>query len=61
VQGTQEKLELNGLNQTVLYTDGVNLLGENIKTTKSNAEILLHSKEIDVCEHDTKPKSATKL
>ena len=41
VQANDEGLELNGKNQVFAYADDVNILGDDIDTVKSNANILL--------------------
>jgi hypothetical protein len=41
VQENQEGLKLNGTHQLLAYTDGVNLLGDNIDTIKKNKETLI--------------------
>jgi hypothetical protein len=41
VQETQVGLKLNGTHQLLAYADDVNLLGDNIDTTKKNTEILI--------------------
>jgi hypothetical protein len=35
VQGNQERLHLNGTYQTLVYTDGMNLLGEHSDTERA--------------------------
>jgi hypothetical protein len=47
VQENQVELKLNGTHQLLVYTDDVNLLGDNIDTTKKNTGIFSDtSKEV---------------
>ena len=47
VQENRTDLELNGKHQLLVYTDDVNMLGENVQTIRENAEIFIKaSKDI---------------
>jgi hypothetical protein len=49
VHKNQVGLKLNGTHQLLAYADDVNLLGDNIDTTKKNTETLNDaSKEVDL-------------
>jgi hypothetical protein len=43
VKENQVRLELNGTHQLLVYADDMNLLGDNINTTKKNTETLIDS------------------
>jgi hypothetical protein len=43
VHENQERFELNGKHRFLVYTDDVNILDENINTTKKGSETLLQA------------------
>jgi hypothetical protein len=45
VKGNQVGLKLNGTHRLLVYADGVNLLGDNIDTTKKNTGTLTDANE----------------
>jgi hypothetical protein len=53
------ELKLNGTRQLLIYTDNVNLLGDNISTIKKNTETLSDaSKEVSLEENAEKTNAA---
>ena len=51
LQANQEEIKLDGTHQLLVWADDVNLLGENIYTTKKNIAILIASKKICLAVH----------
>ena len=50
-------LETNGTHQVLAYADDVNLIGEDFRTIKGNADVLLNAcKEIDLAVNIRKTK-----
>ena len=57
VQENRIGLELNGKHQLLVYSDDVNMLGENLQTVRENAEIFIKaSKEIGLEVNSEKTK-----
>jgi hypothetical protein len=57
VQENKEELELNGTHQLVVYSDVVNLLGENVITMQKSTEAVLDtSKEVGLLVNVEKTK-----
>ena len=50
-------LDINGNHQLLAYADGVNLLGDDIRTIERNADVLLNAcKDIGLAVHTGKTK-----
>ena len=43
MQETNLGLDVNGTHQVLAYADDVNLIGDDIKTTERNADVLLNA------------------
>jgi Reverse transcriptase (RNA-dependent DNA polymerase). len=43
VQETNLDLNMNGTHQILAYTDGVNLIGDDIRTVERNTEVLVNA------------------
>ena len=43
VQETNLGLDINGTHQVLAYADDVNLIGDDIRTTERNADVLLNT------------------
>jgi hypothetical protein len=56
VHENQVGLKLNGTRQLLVYADNVNLLGDNIDTTKKNTALIDASKEVGLEVNTEKTK-----
>jgi hypothetical protein len=57
IQKNHNSLKLNGTHQLMAYADDVNIVGENIDTTKKNTEALLGANnEVGLEEYQEKIK-----
>jgi hypothetical protein len=48
VQANQKGLELNGIDQQLVYVDYINILGGNKNTTKTTEPLLGPKREVDL-------------
>jgi hypothetical protein len=54
-------LKLNGTHQLLVYADDVNILGDDIDTTKKNTQTLIYaSKDLEVTTEKTKYMSLSR-